>query len=219
MQSRQRQRADVEPFVPLGGDAASQLEDRRRGLAAHGQQDPRGAVDEPPDRVGEDRRRGVVEPLGVVDRDDQRPGVGQRAQQRCRGHRQRPLVRQLAGWLGAQDGDLDGVPLDGGQGCELAVGDGRQEVGQAAEGERPFGLSWRRSEDPCTTLGGPLDPGPPDRGLADPRFADDQQARRTRSCPLEQPLDRLELRRAADQVGVHRTTRLPGLGRAAAAAN
>ena len=84
VQRRQRQRAHVQPLAPLGGDAGRQLEDGRWRLAADGEQDACGAVDKAADRVGQDRRRGVVEPLGVVDRQDQRTLARELAQERRR---------------------------------------------------------------------------------------------------------------------------------------
>ncbi len=81
--------------------------------AADRQEDASAAVDEAPDRVGEDGHRRVVEPLRVVDRQTSGRSLASALEERRRRDRQRPLVRQLARRLGSQDGDLEGVPLDG----------------------------------------------------------------------------------------------------------
>ncbi len=211
VQRCQRQRAHVQPLPPLGGDAGGQLENRCAGLAADGEQEAGGAVDEATNGVRENGGRRIVEPLGVVDREDQRLLAGELAQERRRGDRERPLVRQLAGRLGPQDRDLQSVPLHGGKNGELGLDDRGQQVGQASEGERSLGLRRRRAQDPGFALVGALDRGPPDRRLADPRLAIDEQARQARLGPLEHPIDRLDLASPPDEFGVHPVIRLAGL--------
>ncbi len=61
----------MEALAPLWWDAGDQLEVRSVGVAAHGEEDADGPVGEASDRVGQDGGRAVVEPLRVVDREDE----------------------------------------------------------------------------------------------------------------------------------------------------
>ena len=95
------------------------------------------------------------------------------------------------------------MALDGWEGRQLRVGDIRQEVGQAAEREPPFGLGGRRAQDARPALAAQFGRGAPDGRLADTGLAVDEEAGRAASRPLQEPVDRLELRATSDEVGDH----------------
>ena len=146
-------------------------------------------------------RRSPVEPLGVVDRHEQRSLRGEHSQERRRGNRQRALVRQLPGRRGPQEGDLDRMPLDGGQHREIRVRDLGEQVRQAAEREPALRFGGSGAQDPDPVSPCTFDGGAPDRGLPDPGLAVDDEACQTGAPVLEEPLDGLQLGRSADHVG------------------
>ena len=140
MERRQRHRPDMEALAPLRRDAGDQLERPLGRRAAHGEEHAQRPVDQATDRIGEDRGRSVVEPLRIVDREQERRLRGKTPEQACRRDRQRALVRQLAGRRGTQQRDLEGVSLDRGQPREILGSDLGEDVGQAAEGEGTLGF-------------------------------------------------------------------------------
>ena len=60
-----------------GWHARDQLQRPLGRRPADGEEHADGPIDEASDRIGEDRCRAVVEPLGIVDRQDERCPIGQ----------------------------------------------------------------------------------------------------------------------------------------------
>ena len=156
MERGQWHRPDMEALAPLRWHARDQLERPLGRRPAHGEEHAHRPVDQTPDRIGKDRGRTLVEPLGVVDREED-GGLGGEDPEQARGrHRQRALVRQLARRGGAQERDLERVSLDRGQRREVVGADLGEDVGQPTEGERPLGFGRGRAQDPLTARSPPI---------------------------------------------------------------
>ena len=217
MQGGERHRPEPHRIPRLVRDAGGELQRRGGRIAAHGQQDPRGPVGEAPDGVRQDRARGIVDPLRVVERDDE-PRLARKLLEQRRGrHRQRPLVRKLTGRLGPQDRDVQGVALDRGERRHPIGADLRQEVREPAEGQLALGFGGCRAEDDRAALLRPVDRGSPDRGLADPGLTVDDQAGRAVPEPLDETIDGCQLDLTSDDLGwdpdrAHADTLRPATG-------
>ena len=146
MQRRQVHRPDADALDPISAGTAPRIPSDA-GVSAPVRTAARRATGrsaEPPERVGEDRGGAVVEPLDVVDRDQDGPiRSGELAQEPGDRHRQRPLVRRGAGRLDAQERDLERAALRRGQSAQGVVVDPAQEVGQPAEREPLLGSAGR----------------------------------------------------------------------------
>ena len=128
---------------------------------------------QPAHRVGEhlDRRR--VEPLHVVDRDEERPGLAQPAQEGGGADRHR-LGRQRVARPGAQQRDLDRLALRIGQLGQLRLGRAEQ-IGDRRVAEQALVLGRLGHQHPPPLLDGLLDQRAPQHGLADARLAHERQ--------------------------------------------
>jgi hypothetical protein len=131
----------VEPDVRVG---RRQVEECRRGRRPDGRDEPDGGVAEA--ARGEHQRvgGGAVEPLGVVDRDDQRPLVGEAPQDRRRTGGDRVRIQAALTGLRPEHRDIDGRPLRGRERCEQIVVDAVEQVGETAEREPGLGLGGAR---------------------------------------------------------------------------
>ena len=110
------------------------------------------------------------------------------------------MVGKLAGRLGPEDRDLEGMTLHGGQLGQLVRGHLRQEIRQPAEGQAPLRFGRRRAEDARTAVARPPARFGPDARLADPGVPDEEEARQAAPRSVDEAVDRLELAAAADQV-------------------
>ena len=153
------------------------------GARAHGREQADRLAVEPPERVTQRARRGGVEPLGVVDGEDDRPRRGEPAQRR-----------------------QHGAPADGR--LELRVVRRRpharvlEEVDEAAERERRLLLGGPREQHAELPLPAALDRVEPERRLADAGLAADQQRPRARGDGPHERLDASRLGFATDDLCV-----------------
>src|SRR5258706_15914989 len=93
------------------------------------------------------------------------------------------------------------MALDSRQDCDLLRRYVAEEVGQPVEDQAPLGLRRRREQNAHAAVARQDECGAPQRGLADARIPIDEQAGESVPGPLERAIDRLELRRAADDIG------------------
>ena len=143
-----------------------------------------------------ERRR--VEPLEVVDGEADRPGRGEHPQRLEEGRADGALVD--GGLRRAEEqGSLECALLDRRELRQDDAGHGTQEVGKPRVREPGLRLGRPRGQRPVAALGRRLEPGQPDRGLADPGVAPQHDGRRELRGIVEQPGDRPELLVPADR--------------------
>ena len=182
--------------------------DVRQGLA-EAEQDGRAADRRPDGRHeadlsvakpagGEHQRVGgrAVQPLGVVDRDHQRPLCGEPAEDRGRPRGDGPRVDYGVVGLGPQEREIEGAALGRRQVGDRVV-EVAQEVGETAERQTGLGLRGSGREQTGAAVEGDRDRGVPERGLADPLRPLDDQGRRTAVEMVEHRACRLEFHPAA----------------------
>ena len=182
VQGRQRHRPDLETLGARRGQRGEQLAGGRWIAAprAHGQQHADPLVDQPAEAVGQDRRGARVEPLHVIDRDeDTRTRPGQVTDQAGRRDRERPLIVRGRRVLVAQEGHAQRPTLRSRQTGELVVRDVREQVGQTAQGQLALGFGRSCPKDANAEFGRDVDGRLEDRGLADAGGAGEDEAGET----------------------------------------
>ena len=164
------QPVDVDRHEPLG-QAPSQP--RRRLAACREQNGERLLVEACEDEPESGGRRGV-EPLEIVDGEAELPVADEEIERGAerRGHgalvRRSPLLAQ-------EQGGLERPPLDRRQLGEDVVDDAPEEVAQAGVREPGLGLGRPAREDAVAARPRGVDPCEPERRLADPRLAVEEQ--------------------------------------------
>ena len=104
-------------------------------------------------------------------------------------------------WRGgrrAQERHVEGLALRLRQVCHWRLEERPEQVAERGKCEARLDLARLRGDDAKATFPGSLDPGRPERGLADPRLAGEQQ--QPGASPddrVEEILDLVELRAAA----------------------
>ena len=147
-------------------------------------------------RVSERLARRRVEPLRIVERDEQRLLLGEQAQQVERREPDRPRVRHRPVARCEPQRDLEGVSprrRERLHSIELM----REQVTERREGELPPGLGRSCLQDASPALARRGNTSLPKRRLADSGLAHEHEPRRTRA--LEEGFDLSELRPPADQ--------------------
>src|SRR5438105_15948073 len=109
------ERRDLEPRDLLIRTELIEPERRRRPVA-QGHEQPNALVTHPPDHVRNDSHRGRVEPLNVVDRDQDRGRACERPYRSQYRNRNVPRLRgSVRARLATQQCDFEGVLLGGGK--------------------------------------------------------------------------------------------------------
>ena len=192
------ERGQVEAIEAIGGPV--EAERRRRGARRPlREQEADGLVRQAPCREGEHRRGGPVEPLHVVDGDDERRGARQRAQRGQGGERDGLLVRRRAG-IRDEQRRLERAPLRGGEVVQR-LGVGAEQVAERRVREARLRLGGTGGDRPHARRLRACDRRLPQRRLADARLARDEQ--RSRARPVEEPLHELQLLVPSDELGLH----------------
>ena len=165
---------------------------------------------EPPARERQHLGGRSVDPLDVVDRDDEAAAPGQRAQPVQEAERDRMGIGRSAAGLLAKQGDLQGTEL-GSRQAELTRVDAVEEIDQRREGQLRLRLTRSRREDAHPALLRSLYPGLPERRLADARLAREDE-RRARARGIEKRPQRFQLGLASGQprLDLFRSVRLLG---------
>jgi hypothetical protein len=138
----------------------------------------------PPRRGG-----GPVKPWQVVDRDDNGGGLRQGPDHTEEGDRDRPLIGRLGPGLGAQQRHVERPPLRAGQPAEHGLRHRFQQIRERREAERGLRLDRAAGQHLPATMAGLVDPGRPQRRLADAGLALDQQRRRVAGHLVKEPAD------------------------------
>ena len=147
-------------------------------LHALSQQHANGSIGEAPHEEGDGRGRGLIEPLRVVDCEEDGLAPGGAADE---ARRARPDAVQLQGGITGevrtQQCDLEAPPLWRGDGGQLAL-ERLQQVRERLVGKAHLGLRGSRLQDPEAACPGALASHRPEAALADPGWPLDHQARR-----------------------------------------
>jgi hypothetical protein len=159
---------------------------RRLTSDTHGDETADRPTSESPHRELHSALRWPIEPLEVVDRDDERTGFGEHAKDSGKSRDERPGLWCVLAWSSQQEGNLEGAPLGDRQALIYRAFNAGKEVGEACV--RQLGLRRRRStgQDSVPLLLGQRDRLAPDRGLANTRLAlQDHAGRAMRERPQE----------------------------------
>ena len=196
------QRLHLEPCEPARPEC--RLEGRL-SLRPRREEEADGDALEPTRRVRQRVGRRAIEPLDVVDRDEEGLPGGKRAQGAEEADRDRRPLGRRPRRRRAEERDLERVQLRGREAAELVRRDPVEQVDQRRE--RVLGLGVGRScrEDAEPVLARCVDARLPERRLPDAGAADEHERRR---CPGREELSNpRELGLAADERGAARTRR------------
>ena len=188
------QRADLEPLHAVR--ALCPLERRRAARALREQKADR-VVAEASGGEGDCVRGRGVEPLHVVDRDEQRTSRGERADGAQEAHAERSGRWWVGRGLRAQERYLERVQLRRGHVRQLFGGDAVEQIGQRRERELCLGPARPRGQHAQPPPSGHVEPGFPERRLADPRPTR-QNERARRLVRTNELVQGTQLRLAAD---------------------
>ena len=158
-------------------------------------------VGQAPGGEAEHRRARPVEPLHVVDGDDEGCRPGQRPQPGQRGEGDGLLVGLLAA-LGQEEGYFERAALRAGEVLQH-LGVGAEEVTQGSVGEARLRLGGARGDHAHARRLRAAHRRLPQRRLADACLARDEQRPSTRGDGLEEPLHALQLLVSSDELGLH----------------
>ena len=125
-----------------------------------------------------ERKRGRgrrVEPLDVVDGQQDRTAAGERAQSSEERDRDRTLIGHGPASLSEQQRELQGTALRGGERGENLVENRLEEVAERRKRQRGLGRARRRGQNPKLTASRGFDAGAPQGRLPDPGLALDQK--------------------------------------------
>jgi hypothetical protein len=180
VQGAQAQPAEPDPDQPVRRQRPIEppRHDDTMIIAERGQHTDR-FVGQPSHDVLDDRRRGLVEPLRVVDRDHDRCGPRDRPDELEHADPDRSVVRHQLIAVGPQQRDLEGAALRRGQRGQGLLGQPVEQIAQSHEGEHRLGLGRPADQQPIAEALGGRDRLAPHRGLADAGRAVDETADRT----------------------------------------
>jgi hypothetical protein len=174
MQLAHRQRSHLDPVTAAVGERPVEPPGQAAAAAAPSEQQPDWLATQPPRRERERAGRGRVQPLHVVDRQQDRSRAGQPPDHVEQRHRHGPLVGATLDLL-QQERGTQCPPLRHGEVDDGVAGHSLQQVAQRAEREPRLGLGRAGPRDPDRGLARHRDAGAPEGGLADPRRALEQQ--------------------------------------------
>jgi hypothetical protein len=149
-------------------------------------------------------RRVPVEPLCVVDRDEDRRVLRQQLERRADGDGDRPAVDTAGRLLREQQSPAERRRARRRQPLEHVLAEVLEQVAEARVRERALRLCRSGAHDREAGRVRPLQRGRPQRRLADPRLAADHQRDRRRALFAQERLEPLELLLASHQVSLHR---------------
>ena len=193
----ERERFEREPVVTP----------RRRGRgraapapasSAQGREDADRLAVQSPEHEAEDLRRARVHPLHVVERDEQRPLLGEHAHGRDERDARDTRIRGRPVGLAQEQCDLERAPLNRHERRQRLVQRRREQI--ADRRERHLGLCGRRARGEDAEPAGlcRVHALVQERGLADSGVAFDQGAPAHRRHSFDEPGERLQLRPPAD---------------------
>lgn len=136
----------------------AELERHVRGRAApHRRQEADTLVAQATEGESEYIRRGCVEPLQIVDRDQNGPRGGEPAEDVQKPGAECPRIRGLGVRLLEQQGHLERASARGGEVLQRRLAAVRQQVGEGGKGEPRLGLDGAVRKDGCALTGRSFD--------------------------------------------------------------
>ena len=140
-----RERRDRKPPEP--GEGAVELERRLDRAPAHRRQHTHRLGLQPPEHEAEDLRRACIDPLRVVDRDEQRPILDEDPHDGQQRRGEQPCLRRRPVGLADQERDLQRTALDRHESRQRLVQHRREQVADGREGRAQLGMGRARGED------------------------------------------------------------------------
>ena len=153
--------------------------------------------------VRESSRRGSIEPLDVVHRNELRPGLGKRPKRIQDGHAHRARIRGCAFDLLEDEGAGERAPLSRWQRSKRFVENGIEKIAEPGEAERHLALRGSGAEHADAACCGVLNAGVPERRLPHSRLAFEDERRRRFGEACDEASKRSELRIAAGNGSRH----------------
>src|SRR5581483_238913 len=192
------ERAEPQAHEPTGREQALAVERLGDSMPLpDGHEQPDRLRAEPPQRELERSRRGGVEPLGVVERDEERAPLGHDAKHVEHREPDRMAVWRSIPRLGDQEGDLERAPPRRKQRRSGLLEHGAEELRKTGEGKGRLRLDPAAGQDPAEAFLGFVDAGLPEDRLADPRLAREDERPRAALDAGEESSHRRELSVAA----------------------
>jgi hypothetical protein len=188
METAEAERADRQPLQVVEVERQADARPLSQGRE---EADP--LVAQPPKRELEHASRGRVEPLGVVDGDEDGPMLGERAEHVEKRERDRALIRSFRARLPDEQSAFERTPTRAGECSQSFVEPLPEQIGESGERERRLRLGGAAGQDAPELPSGPVNAGMPENRLADTRLArNDQRGRPVPNSP-QKGLDRVEL--------------------------
>ena len=154
-----------------------------------------------PQRELQGGSRRSVQPLDIVDREQDRLTLGEQVQRATDGHGQRSEVDRRARLLAEQQRGLERTPTGRFELVDHFPEYVFEQVSQPGVFDPQLDLGGARRQDAKPAVSRSLDTGEPDRRLPDPRLALQDQPRHARAGrPVEEGMDRAELVVPAEQI-------------------
>jgi hypothetical protein len=154
-------------FPPLGGRNALEV-DRARLSAAHCDEEADPSVAKTPKRIAECARRRGIEPLRVIDRDDQWRRFREGAEHRSDGRPQHRSRQRLHGRLGPHERGIDGPALRRWEVFDVLYWNGLEQIAKRRQRQRGLSDRGLGSKDHATVGLSTICDLRPDGRLANP---------------------------------------------------
>ena len=194
------QRADVQPLHAVVTDRPLEVRRLRTFAEATGEQQEDRPIAQPPQREGERARRGRIEPLDVVDREDNRPLGSENLERTPNRDTERARVEAVRIFLD-EECHLERVAPGRRQRRQHVLEHVLEQVAEAGVCQPSFRFSRPRNEDTEASFAGRLDTRKPQRRLPDARLALEHERRRSVGGPVEEGVDGGKLDLPAHDVG------------------
>src|SRR5919106_6088870 len=190
-------RADDEPCHAVRVQSGLELNARFFArLRASREEEADRFVAQSPGRECEGIGRRCVEPLRIVDRQDQRSLLGEHSQSTEDAERDRSALQPSRLRSSSQQRNFEGLALRVGKPPERSVWHVSEEITERGERQRDLGFDWPAREHLQSPLTGFGDAFPPERRIPDPDLTFDEQRDRSAWNCLQEVVNRIDLRLA-----------------------
>jgi hypothetical protein len=164
------ERADVQTLSSASRDRLRELRPLSTSAEASGEQEENRLLVHTPKREGKRARRGRIEPLDVVDGDDNGPFGSQNLQRAADSDAEGARIEAFRLVLD-EERDLERPSSRWGQRGQNVVEHTLEQVAEHHIGESLLRLDWPRRQDAQSSLTSGLDACKPERRLSDPHLA------------------------------------------------
>ena len=199
-------RADAERLELdlLQWQARLELEHPGSGDEPPGEQDADVFLPEPPESEGQSARGRRIEPLDVIDRDDDWLAIAQQVQDVPDCDSECPVVDRIIVRFFDEQRDLECVPPRGRESRQHIAENALEQISEAGVREPALGLGGPGAEHAQPPRGGLLDADDPERRLADAGLAFEHERSRASFFAFDEGPEGGELLFPADNLGAHR---------------